>query len=68
MIMTGHIAVPALEPGVPASISKATYAALRGMGFKGVAVTDGLNMGAVQWPVPHGSAARPRWPPGRICC
>lgn len=57
MIMTGHIAVPALEPGVPASISKATYAALRGLGFRGVAVTDALNMGAVTGRYPHGSAA-----------
>ena len=57
MIMTGHIAVRALEPGVPASLSKATYAALRGLGFKGVAVTDGLNMGAVTGRYPNGSAA-----------
>ena len=47
MIMAGHIAVPALEPGVPSSLSPASYAALRAMGFKGVAVTDALNMGAV---------------------
>lgn len=57
MVMTGHIAVPALEPGVPASLSAPTYAALRGMGFKGVAVTDALNMGAVQKQYPDGSAA-----------
>jgi beta-N-acetylhexosaminidase len=57
MVMTGHIAVPALEPGVPASISKHTYAALRSMGFHGVAVTDALNMGAVQQQYPGGSAA-----------
>jgi len=57
MVMTGHIAVPALEPGVPASLSGPTYAALRGMGFKGVAVTDALNMGAVQQQYPGGSAA-----------
>ncbi|WP_255768193.1 glycoside hydrolase family 3 N-terminal domain-containing protein [Pseudarthrobacter sulfonivorans] len=57
MVMTGHIAVPALEPGVPASLSAPTYAALRGMGFKGVAVTDALNMGAVQKQYPGGSAA-----------
>lgn len=57
MMMTGHIAVPALEPGVPASLSVPTYAALRGMGFKGVAVTDALNMGAVQDQYPGGSAA-----------
>jgi beta-N-acetylhexosaminidase len=57
VIMTGHIAVPALEPGVPASLSKASYAALRGMGFKGVAVTDALNMKAVTTRYPGGSAA-----------
>jgi beta-N-acetylhexosaminidase len=57
MVMTGHIAVPALEPGVPASLSGPTYAALRGMGFKGVAVTDALNMGAVQEQYPDGAAA-----------
>lgn len=57
MVMTGHIAVPALEPGVPASLSAPTYAVLRGMGFNGVAVTDALNMGAVQKQYPDGSAA-----------
>ncbi|MDQ0868594.1 beta-N-acetylhexosaminidase [Arthrobacter sp. V1I9] len=57
MVMTGHIAVPALEPGVPASLSAPTYAALRGLGFKGVAVTDALNMGAVHKKYPAGSAA-----------
>ncbi|MFF1251063.1 glycoside hydrolase family 3 N-terminal domain-containing protein [Pseudarthrobacter sp. NPDC058329] len=57
MVMTGHIAVPALEPGVPASLSTPTYAALRGLGFKGVAVTDALNMGAVHKQYPAGSAA-----------
>jgi beta-N-acetylhexosaminidase len=57
IMMTGHIAVPALEPGVPASLSAPTYAALRGLGFKGVAVTDALNMGAVNKQYPGGSAA-----------
>ncbi|WP_426996519.1 glycoside hydrolase family 3 protein [Pseudarthrobacter sp. N5] len=57
MVMTGHIAVPALEPGVPSSLSKAAYAALRGMGFHGVAVTDALNMAAVEQQFPGGSAA-----------
>ena len=57
MVMTGHIAVPGLEPGVPASLSAPTYAALRGLGFKGVAVTDALNMGAVAKQYPSGSAA-----------
>ncbi|MCU1531456.1 MAG: beta-N-acetylhexosaminidase [Arthrobacter sp.] len=57
MVMMGHIAVPALEPGVPASLSTAAYAELRGMGFQGVAVTDALNMGAVKDRFPAGSAA-----------
>ncbi|MBD1539364.1 beta-N-acetylhexosaminidase [Arthrobacter sp. S13_S34] len=57
MVMAGHIAVPALEPGVPASLSGPAYAALRGLGFKGVAVTDALNMGAVTKQYPGGTAA-----------
>ncbi|PNI10271.1 beta-N-acetylhexosaminidase [Arthrobacter sp. AFG7.2] len=57
MMMTGHIEVPALEPGVPASLSGPTYTALRGLGFKGVAVTDALNMGAVTKQYPGGTAA-----------
>lgn len=57
LIMTGHIAVPALDPGVPASMSKPTYATLRNMGFKGVAVTDALNMESIQKRFPGSSAA-----------
>ena len=62
MVMTGHIAVPALEPGVPASVSKPAYAELRRMGFDGVAVTDALNMGAIrkQYPARLRRAAGPR--------
>lgn len=57
MVMTGHIAVPALQPGVPASVSPAAYAELRRMGFKGVAVTDALNMGAIGKQFPNDAAA-----------
>lgn len=57
IVMTGHIALPALEPGVPASLSAPSYAALRSLGFKGVAVTDALNMGAVDKQYPAGAAA-----------
>ncbi|MGO4235031.1 glycoside hydrolase family 3 N-terminal domain-containing protein [Pseudarthrobacter sp. YAF2] len=57
VVMTGHIAVPALEPGVPASLSAPSYAALRNLGFQGVAVTDALNMGAVEEQYPAGAAA-----------
>ena len=57
MVMVGHIAVEALEPGVPSSLSSATYDALRDLGFEGVAVTDALNMGAVEQSAPGGGAA-----------
>jgi beta-N-acetylhexosaminidase len=57
MIMMGHIAVPSLEPGVPASVSKANYDALRSLGFQGVIVTDALNMGAITTMYPGESAA-----------
>ncbi|MBO1267246.1 glycoside hydrolase family 3 N-terminal domain-containing protein [Arthrobacter cavernae] len=57
MIMMGHIAVPGLEPDVPASVSKAGYAALRGLGFAGVAVTDAMNMAAIEEQYTDDSAA-----------
>lgn len=57
VVMMGHIAVDALEPGVPASLSAASYRALRGLGFEGVAVTDALNMGAIEQHYPGGQAA-----------
>lgn len=47
MIMMGHIDVPALEEGVPSSLSSAAYDELREMGHDGVVVTDALNMGAI---------------------
>lgn len=48
MVMMGHIAVSAWDPGEPASLSPAAYAYLRDeLGFTGVAVTDGLDMGAL---------------------
>lgn len=47
MIMMGHIEVPALEPGVPSSLSAAAYSELRELGHEGVVVTDALNMGAI---------------------
>jgi beta-N-acetylhexosaminidase len=50
-IMTGHLAVPALEPdpGVPATMSPAITTDLlrRQMGFDGLVVTDALDMGGV---------------------
>ncbi len=47
MIMMGHIEVPALEEGVPSSLSSAAYQQLRDMGHDGVVVTDAMNMGAL---------------------
>ncbi len=47
-VMMGHIAVDDLDPGVPASLSRAAYDLLRDeVGFEGVAITDSLGMGAV---------------------
>lgn len=49
VVMTGHVAVPALEPGMPASLSRAVIQTLlRGeLGFEGVAVTDSQGMAPV---------------------
>jgi beta-N-acetylhexosaminidase len=60
-IMTGHLAVPALEPDpdIPATMSpKITTDLLRGqMGFDGLVVTDALEMGGVTTRYPPGEAA-----------
>ena len=53
VVMIGHLDMAQLEPGVPASLSAATYRLLReDLGFEGVAVTDSLAMGAVPRPAP----------------
>jgi beta-glucosidase-like glycosyl hydrolase/CubicO group peptidase (beta-lactamase class C family) len=60
-IMTGHLAVPALEPdpNVPATMSpKIMTDLLRGqMGFEGLVVTDALDMGGVTVRYPPGEVA-----------
>jgi beta-N-acetylhexosaminidase len=60
-IMTGHLAVPALEPdpNVPATMSpKITTDLLREqMGFDGAVVTDALDMGGVTVRYPPGEVA-----------
>lgn len=45
-VMIGHIAVPALDPsGAPASVSRPVADLLRGeLGFKGLVVTDAMDM------------------------
>ena len=49
-IMLGHLSVPALDPsGLPASISPVIVQYLRNkLGFRGIIVTDGLDMGALK--------------------
>lgn len=47
-VMAGHIAVPALDPsGRPATVSRRmlTYVLRKEIGFKGLIITDALNMG-----------------------
>jgi len=59
-IMTAHIAVPALAPAdVPATLSPAILTGLlRGdMGFKGIIVTDALEMGGIAQGYSGGEAA-----------
>ena len=59
-IMTAHIAVPALAPAdVPATLSPAILTGLlRGeMGFKGIVVTDALEMGGIAKGYGSGEAA-----------
>ena len=49
MIMLGHLKVPALDPsGIPVSLSEKAVRYLRDrMGFKGILITDAMNMGAL---------------------
>lgn len=49
VIMTGHVAVPAIEPDMPASLSAAVIGTLLRdrLGFEGVAITDSQGMGPV---------------------
>ena len=50
-VMMNHVAYAALDRGLPASLSPRAYRLLRDMGFRGVALTDSVDMGAVN----------PRW-------
>jgi beta-N-acetylhexosaminidase len=60
-IMTGHLAVPAIEPdsNLPATMSPHILTDLltKEMGFKGVIVTDALDMGGVTSLYPPGEVA-----------
>jgi beta-N-acetylhexosaminidase len=59
-IMTAHIAVPALAPpDLPATLSPAILTGLlrEGLGFKGIVVTDALEMGGIAKGYNSGEAA-----------
>ncbi len=48
-VLVAHPIYAAIDPNLPASLSPATYRLLRdGLGFTGVAITDGLGMRAVR--------------------
>ena len=47
VIMLSNIDYAAIDPNTPASLSARAYSMLREMGFKGVAITDSIGMGAV---------------------
>ncbi len=49
MIMLGHLSVPAIDPsGAPVSLSEKAVAYLREkMGFRGILITDAMNMGGI---------------------
>ncbi len=60
-IMTGHLAVPAIEPNaeVPATLSRNILTGLlrQQLGFEGLVVTDALDMGGVTSRYPPGEVA-----------
>jgi beta-N-acetylhexosaminidase len=59
IVMVGHLDLAALDPGVPSSLSPATYRLLREeLGFDGVTITDALDMGAVPPAAPGDEAVR----------
>src|SRR3954447_22056000 len=59
VVMTGHIDVRSVDPGVPSSLSKPVVTGLlrQRLGFQGLAVTDSLSMGAVVQHYGTGGAA-----------
>jgi beta-N-acetylhexosaminidase len=60
-IMTSHAIYPALEPGVPATLSEKILIELlrETLGFQGLTITDDLEMGAIKkkWGVAEGAVA-----------
>lgn len=58
-VLVGHIAVRSVDRGVPASISRRVTTGLlrRDLGFRGLVVTDALDMAGVQQQAPGPAAA-----------
>ncbi|WP_124342536.1 glycoside hydrolase family 3 N-terminal domain-containing protein [Cellulomonas algicola] len=54
VVMMNHLEYAVLDPDLPASLSPRAYALLRDLGFRGVAITDSVGMGAVntRWDFP----------------
>ena len=70
-VMVGHLDVRAVDPGVPASLSrKVVTGLLRGeLGFRGLVLTDALSMGAVAEALRLGEGRRlGRSTPGSTWC
>ena len=59
-VMSSHAVYPALDPGVPATLSRTIMTELlrNEMGFKGLIISDDLEMGAIEkeTPLPEGAA------------
>jgi beta-N-acetylhexosaminidase len=60
-VMTSHAVYPAIDPEVPATLSRKILTELlrEEMGFQGLVITDDLEMGAIakRWGVPGGASA-----------
>lgn len=58
-IMTGHLEVPLIDKGVPASLSRkvVTTGLRENLGFDGIVISDSLGMGAVMSRYPGGNPA-----------
>jgi len=58
-VMTSHAVYPALDPDLPATLSRSVLTALlrEELGFQGLIITDDLEMGAIEktWGVPQGA-------------
>lgn len=59
-IMTSHAIYPVIEPEIPATLSRKTLTGIlrNGLGFKGLVITDDLEMGAIEkkWGAAEGAS------------